>query len=119
MMKLLPSIFAILLAGFQSSLLAQPISPPIGEHAKLTAFDTDKNGLQWADNRWQLLADGLPLKDFGRREADGRLALRLIRELKLNQHGTLGSPQPIIEYWLSDGRGPIGPSLGLRTAPID
>jgi hypothetical protein len=119
MMKLLPSVFAILLAGFQSFLLAQPISPPSGEHADLTTFDLDKTELQWADNRWQLLADGLPLKDFGRREADGRLALRLTRELKLNQHGTLGSPQPIIEYWLSDGRAPVGPCLGLRTTPID
>ena len=118
-MRLIPSVFAILLAGFQSSLLAQPISPPSSEHADLTTFDFDKTELQWADNRWQLLTDGLPLKDFGRREADGRVALRLIRELKLNQHGSLGSPQPVIEYWLSDGRAPVGPCLGLRTTPID
>ena len=31
------------------------------------------------------------LKDFGRRESEARLALRLIRELRLNQHGIIGA----------------------------
>jgi hypothetical protein len=75
--------------------------------------------LRWHDGRWQLWAGPQLLKDFGRRETEGRLALRLIRELHLTQHGTVGSPRPIMEYWLSDGHVPTDPTPGLRTIPID
>jgi hypothetical protein len=108
--------FAVLLTCVASRLPAQQMKP---DESALTSFDPDKVELQWSDNHWKLFADGSVLKDFGRRESDGRQAIRLIRELKLNQYRTLGSPQPIIEYWLSDGRAPIGPCLGLKTTAID
>jgi hypothetical protein len=73
---------------------------------KLTIFDPGSAEVRWLDNRWQLLAGGIWLKDFGRREAEAREAVRLIRMLHLNQHGTVGTPQPVMEYWLSDGQAP-------------
>ena len=60
------------------------------------------------------------LKEFGRRESDARLALRLIRELRLNQHGIIGSPTPSLEYWLSDGLAAARPGRPDYTLlPID
>jgi hypothetical protein len=85
---------------------------------ELTPFDDRVADLRWQDNRWLLHAGNVWLKDFGRREREARDALRLIRELRLNQHGTVGSPQPVLEYWLSDGRAPQGPVQGLRTFPF-
>jgi hypothetical protein len=75
--------------------------------------------LQWLDERWQLVDGGEPFKDFGRREQEAKAALHLIRELGLTQRGTIGAPQPVMEYWLTDGHGPVGPVRGLRTKPID
>ena len=54
-----------------------------------------------------------------RREFEARQALRLIRELHLTQRGTVGGPDPIMEYWLADGQAPQGLVSGLRTVPLD
>jgi hypothetical protein len=75
--------------------------------------------LQWLDERWQLVDGGEPVKDFGRREQEAKAALYLIRELGLTQRGTIGAPQSVMEYWLADGHGPVGPVRGLHTKPID
>jgi hypothetical protein len=85
----------------------------------LTAFDTDSAEVRWRDNRWDILAGGISLKDFGRQEADAREALRLIRALRLNQHGTVGTPQPVMEYWLSSGQAPQAFMAGLRVQPVE
>ena len=53
----------------------------------------------------------------GRHETEAREALRLLRELRLNQRGTVGSPRPVMEYWLTDGRAPQGFTQGLRPLP--
>jgi hypothetical protein len=42
-----------------------------------------------------------------------------VRDLRLNQIGSIGSPRPILEYWLCDGNPPRGTVLGIRTTPID
>lgn len=85
----------------------------------LSRFDYHHVELRRQDDRWQLVANGRPLKDFGRREADARQALRLIHDLRLTQHGTIGSPQPVIEYWLADGAAPRGLVRGLRLTALD
>ena len=85
----------------------------------LTTFDPRQVDLQWKDNRWQLLAGGVLIKDFGRRQADGRETLRLIRELNLTQRGTVGTPTPVMEYWLAGGKAPRGQAKGLRLSDLD
>jgi hypothetical protein len=59
------------------------------------------------------------LKDFGYRQEEARQALRVIRDLHLNQYGTVGSPAPVMEYWLSDGGAPQGLGGGLRALPLE
>jgi hypothetical protein len=86
---------------------------------QLTAFDNTLARVDWSPEGWRLVAGGATLKDFGRRESDARLALRLIRQLRLNQHGIIGAPTPSLEYWLSDGMPPRGPADGLHPLPID
>jgi hypothetical protein len=91
-----------------------PASNPI----RLTSFDPEKTELRWSENRWRLEAGGRVLKDFGRNEADARDAARLLKSLNLNQHGEIGSPRPVMEFWLSNGRAPTGPVSGFRPLPI-
>ena len=101
------------------SLSRTPVQPP-GPESTIT-FDTDQVELQWSqrENRWQLFAGAVFLKDFGRSDTEGREVLRLIRELRLNSLGTVGVPRPIMEYWLVNGEPPRGPVNGLRTLPLD
>jgi hypothetical protein len=92
-------------------------APPLEE--ELVTFDDRLADLQWNDGRWQLWAGPRLLKDFGRREMEARQALAVLRELHLNQHGTVGSPRAIMEYWLSDSKPPNSITPGFRTLPID
>jgi hypothetical protein len=86
---------------------------------RLRIFNPLTLQLSWSFHRWQLVDDGEVLKDFGPREQEARQALRLIRDLGLNQYGTVGSPQPVMEYWLIDGRAPQGMVRGgLRALPL-
>jgi hypothetical protein len=104
-----------------------PAAPPALEAARpaapvkenLLSFDPQHAEVNWAQNHWQLVADGNLLKDFGRREVEARVALRLVRDMRLTQRGVVGSPEPVMEYWLCDGRAPHGMTAGLHVTPID
>src|SRR5438093_883132 len=55
----------------------------------------------------------------GNRQTEGRESLRILRELAVNQHGTIGSPKPVLEYWLANGKAPQAFGTGMRLLPID
>ncbi len=98
---------------------AAPAKVPALPAEHLTSFETDHAFADWSFQGWKVSADGATLKDFGRNESDARQALRLIRDLRLNQRGAIGGPAPSLEYWLADGKAPQGPAPGLRVLPID
>ena len=83
----------------------------------LRTFDCLTTEINRGNNHWAILADGAVLKEFNT-EADARTALGIIRELKLNQYGVIGSP-PIMEYWLVDGHAPFGAGPNLRLVDLD
>jgi hypothetical protein len=85
----------------------------------LLSFDPREARVAWQQNRWQVVAGEHVLKDFGRREAEARQALRLIQDLGLTQRGTVGAPALVMEYWLAGGRAPTGLTPGLRVLSID
>lgn len=85
----------------------------------LQTFDPFRANLQWNNNSWRLVAGNVVLKDFGRNEKEGQEALRLIQELHLTQRGTVGSPKPVMEYWLSNGQPPHKPLSGGRGVKLD
>ncbi len=93
--------------------------PPVPLVENLRAFDPGTLDVTWSDNRWRLTVGGRVLKDFGRREAEARQALRLARTLGLSQYGTVGAPDPLMEYWLADGKAPRGPVTGCPVIAFD
>ncbi|HEV3116783.1 MAG TPA: hypothetical protein VGY58_07000 [Gemmataceae bacterium] len=108
----MPYLNIVLLA---SALWAPPESVP----ENLTHFDGQNTTVEWFGGRWQIRAGTVTLKDFDRQETEAREALRLIHELKLTHFGTVGSPRPTLEYWLSDGRPPSNSIQGLRSIAFD
>ncbi len=85
----------------------------------LVSFDYRNAQLEWADGRWQIRAGELWLKDFGKHEREAREAVRIIRDLRLTQHGTVGTPQAVMEYWLADGHAPEHAVRALRTTSLN
>jgi hypothetical protein len=85
----------------------------------LMCFDYRRVDLRWDRNCWRVCAGYQTIKDFAKRQNEARQALDLIRQLHLTERGVIGTPQPIMEYWLSHGRAPQAPARGAPSVPID
>ncbi len=103
---------------------AQATTPPVVAAPaplveNLVGFDCGLSDLRWEGGNWVIRAGDVLVKELGNRPLEARDALRLIRELRLNQRGTVGSPQPVLEYWLSDGQAPTRNPTGMSLVPFD
>jgi hypothetical protein len=109
------------------SLFAQELQEPrklparmeTSQTPKLLSFDYRALVLDWEEGHWKLRSGNTLIKDFERNEAVARTAMRVIRDLQLNQYGTIGTPRPVIEYWLSDGHAPRGYTNGQFPIPFN
>jgi len=72
----------------------------------LVSFSNSMAEIRKVDSHWELWSGSVKIKDLGKREADAREVLRLLRTFNINQRGAIGQPQPVMEYWLSNGRAP-------------
>jgi hypothetical protein len=104
-------------AGSNGTPLPASGQQPLVEN--LISFDPMRVEVAWQEGEWKLLDRQRVLKTFGKRQEEAREALRLIRDLRLNQFGTVGAPVPMMEYWLCSGAAPQGVVTGLRSLPID
>ena len=89
------------------------------EPEQLTSFDPMTLQIERRGEQWVILAGQQLLKDCGRREQEAYQVFHLIQQLGLSQRGVVGSPQPIIEYWLVGSEPPRTLPRGLRMLPID
>jgi hypothetical protein len=105
-------VISICICGSLTSAWGQDTAP-------LIKFDHRELELRRAGDRWQIRGGADFIKDLGTNETDAKEALRLIRELRLTEHGTIGSRHPIIEYWLSDKQSPEGLVQRHRLGAID
>ncbi len=97
-----------------------PLAPAPAQHREEPdRFDYRDVNLRHVNGRWVMYAGTRPLKDLGTTESEAREAVRLVTELRLNQHGTIGRPRPVIEYWLSDGQAPHSFTHGLRVVAFN
>jgi hypothetical protein len=92
---------------------------PADLNESLVNFDPTTTQAVWSREGWKLMANGTVLKDFGKHESDARQALRLIQQLGVNQYGRVGTPAPVMEYWLRDGQAPLGIASGTRLLALD
>lgn len=85
----------------------------------LQSFDPKTLKVLWNQRHWLLVSGDVVVKDFGSHDQEARQALHVIQELGLTQHGVIGAPTPVMEYWLADGQAPRGlPRAGLRATPL-
>ncbi len=86
---------------------------------KFTRFDPRQAQARWIQGRWEVHAGNVWLKDCGRDRYLARDCCDLIRTLGVNQRGTIGTPHPIMEYWLANGKAPESLSTRMRLWNID
>jgi hypothetical protein len=67
---------------------------------------------------WQVWAGRRLFKDLPG-EADGPEVARVIRELRPTEWAAIGSPRPVVEYGLINGRPPIAGGFPKMIVPID
>ncbi|MEW6357931.1 MAG: hypothetical protein AB1696_16475 [Planctomycetota bacterium] len=75
-------------------------------------FDNAKVEVKNIDGNWKITAGDLWLLDFGKSEDEARLAFRIIKHYGLNAQCFIGRPKPTMEYYLVDGKSPVGPFAG-------
>jgi hypothetical protein len=98
------------------------------------SFDPNQLELDLTEGNWQLRSGSVMVRDCGRSDHAARQLLLMLRQLRVNQHGTVGQrtteralrgtgednpPVPIMEYWLCDGQPPQGLLSGVRLSPLD
>ncbi len=86
---------------------------------RITKFDPHAVEVRRDGQRWQLWSGKTMLKDFGDYRDRAFEARRLVAELKLTERGAIGSPEPVMEYWLADGQAPPLPSLARSVISFD
>lgn len=100
---------------------ASPANPVAEETLveNLITFNPDSLDLIWSQGTWQLRCDGQLIRDFGTSETAARQMLLVLRQLRVNQYGSVGQDRPVLEYWLTDGQAPQGFTTGLRMSSLD
>jgi len=71
------------------------------------------------NGHYKLFAGKTVLKDFGSNYRDLLAAKRVIVELGLNAYGVIGSPDPVMEYWLRNGQAPPVTNLSRTGVSFD
>lgn len=85
----------------------------------LVPIDLTQVDVRRGDTGWQLWSGSKLIKDLGNSEVEAREVVGVIRQLRLNQRGTIGTREPVMEYWLADGQPPDGLVPAYRVLPLD
>lgn len=103
--------------GFQSPIPTAPTAPgnpiaqaqevPLPQPERKFPLDSRDVSLKRAVGAWQLWVGQKLLRDFGDHEQDARDVLRVLKDLGPTEWATIGSPKPIVEYGLRNGRAPM------------
>ncbi len=105
-----------------AKLPAELLRPPEIEpkpNYRVTKFDPHAVDIRYDGTRWQLRAGKILLKDFGEYRDRAFEARRLVAELNLSEHVVIGTPEPVMEYWLANGQTPALPAFGRTVANFD
>lgn len=84
----------------------------------LRTFDPSAAVAEQAGGRWQVRAGTEVLKDFGPDRDAALETARVVRELRVNQHGTVPGSRPPFDYWLADGKAPRAANGKVVVIPV-
>ncbi|MDB5310611.1 MAG: hypothetical protein JWO38_4813 [Gemmataceae bacterium] len=68
---------------------------------------------------WQVWAGQRVLKTLGDDEVGAKDVVRVLRELRPTEWAAIGSPRPVVEYGLTNGRPPVVAGFPRMVVPVD
>ena len=101
--------------------LAAAVSTPAAADVSedCISFDYNQAVVKQVSGSWKIVVGSMWLKDFGNKESEAREALRIIKHYKMNSQCFVGRPDPSLEYYLVDGKAPVGSMPGEDAIPFD
>jgi hypothetical protein len=84
----------------------------------LRTFDPDLVTARQVEGHWLVLAGKELLKDFASDRAAAIDAARILKDLRVNQVGTIPGSNPPFEYWLADGKAARASNTRITVVPI-
>jgi hypothetical protein len=100
-----------------SNSIAQPQQVPLPQPENKIPLNGRDVNLKRISSGWQLWAGYRMLRDFGENETAARDALRVYKDLHPTEWVTIGSPNPVVEYALVDGRPPVTAGVAGKEDP--
>lgn len=77
-------------------------------------FDSRFVKVAMEGNQWRVRLGDQLLGSFGDRERDARQAVAIMQHCRFNEIGVIGKPVPTFSYFLTNGKLPRGPIMGLN-----
>ena len=84
----------------------------------LRSFDPDSVTARQVEGHWLVIAGKESLKDFAGDRAAAIDAARILKELRVNQMGSIPGSSPPFEYWLADGKAARASNTRITMMPI-
>lgn len=101
------------------STLPPPVEVPLPFPEDKFPIDTAAVTVKRVGGSWQVWAGPRVLRDLGANEAAAQDVVRTIRELRPTEWARIGSPRPVVEYGLVNGRPPVVGGFPKLIVPID
>jgi hypothetical protein len=75
--------------------------------------------LRLEEGHWVWKSGAVTVRDFGLDRAAAQQALKTLHELRPTEYGVIGTPQPVLEYFLTDGKAPEAILSQRQVVPFD
>lgn len=111
---LLPIVAA---AADISAKLTRPLLPAPREDC--ISFNPQNVEVRQINGTWKVVDGSMWMLDFGSNELQARKALAVIKYYKMNSQCFVGRPDPSMQYYLVNGRSPVGTFKGEDAIPFD
>ena len=98
---------------------AAPATLPAEVTESLIHFEPTSIEVRKERQHWQLWTGRTMLKDFGDKREQAWEARKLIVNMGLTERGSVGTPEPVMEYWLSHGQSPPLTNVNYNMIPFD
>ncbi len=103
--QLPPGVVSNLPAPVDSAMTAPvDLNVKLPQKEALHPIDAGKFFIWRQNDSWQIFADQKLFRDFGKNQPEAQEVRHLLQELQPTEWATIGSPRPVVEYGLTQGK---------------
>jgi hypothetical protein len=103
-----------------ASITTRAITPQLlAPREDCISFNPQNVEVRQINGRWKVVEGNMWMLDFGANEVQARKALAVIKHYRMNSQCFVGRPGPSMQYYLVNGRSPVGAFRGEDAIPFD